>query len=308
MSQKYRHLSGLSEAGNDQPTYLAIGVFDGVHRGHQQLLDRMISAARRAGARSAVLSFFPHPSQVIAGRQGRLYLCTLEERISLLGEQGLDLVITHPFNEEVRQTRAADFIDNLDRSLNLQGLWGAVFGLGYNREGDLPFLRRLGRSRGFEVFPLQAIVEWDGAPVSSSRVRRALQAGNIAEATGCLGRRYRITGQVIQGDGRGKKLGTPTANMAVWDELVLPANGVYAAYAWLGDERYLAATNIGYRPTFDGHLLNVEAHLLDFDGDLYGQTLSLDLVERVRDEQKFTSLEALVAQVSQDIAHVRRLL
>ena len=149
------------------------------------------------------------------------------------------------------------------------------------------------------------MVEWEGQRVSSSRVRQALTAGKINEVNGCLGHRYKLTGTVIHGDGRGGPLGIPTANLLVWEELLLPANGVYAAYALLNDQKYRAATNIGIRPTVDGHSLNVEAHLLDFAGDIYGQDLTLEFVSRVRDEKKFSGLEALVSQIHVDIATVR---
>jgi riboflavin kinase/FMN adenylyltransferase len=288
-----------------KPTFLAIGVFDGVHRGHQKLLQNMVVAAQKAGAQAAVLTFFPHPAAVIHHRQGRLYLNTLEERISLLADQGLDMVIAQSFDDGLRQTPAADFVSQLCRHLSLSQLWGGAFGLGFNREGDLPFLQKMGEERGFTVHHIESMVQWNGQPVSSSRVRQALTGGKITEVIGYLGHSYNVTGTVIHGDGRGGPLGIPTANLMVWEELLLPANGVYAAYAWLGGQKYRAATNIGYRPTVNGHSLNVEAHLLDFHGDIYGQELTLEFVSRVRDEQKFSGLEALVAQIRIDIALVR---
>ncbi len=302
------HVSHLTEVIEKRPTFLAIGVFDGVHRGHQQLLQQMAAAARAENARPAVLTFFPHPMTVIHGRAGRLYLCTLEERVALLAQQGVELVITHPFNEEVRQTRAIDFVHQLCHQLALRQLWGSSFGLGYNREGDLEFLRRVGPEKGFTVHHFNEIVTWEGEPVSSSRVRQALERGALAETTGCLGRPYRLTGTVVKGDGRGRTIGVPTANLSVWEEQILPANGVYAAYAWVGGERYAAATNVGVRPTVDGHQLVVEAHLLAFDRDIYGEPVSLDFVARIRDEQKFPGLEALIAQIRADIGRVNELL
>ncbi len=307
MNRKSYQVRELGQLHGETPTFLAIGVFDGVHLGHQQLIESMIAAADRSGARPAVLTFHPHPGKVISGRTGRLYLSTLADRINSLAELGLSLVITKKFDDEFRQTRAADFIDLLIQTVKLDQLWGGNFGLGYEREGDSNFLKKLGKDRGFTVNEFQAMVEWGGSSVSSSRIRRALIQGNIEEANGCLGRSYRLAGKVITGDGRGKQLGIPTANLEVWDELVLPANGVYAATASLEGEIYPAAVNIGFRPTVNGHSLNVEAHILDFDADIYGEDLTLEFAARIRDEQKFPNLESLVAQIKSDIIKVRML-
>ncbi|HSG15755.1 MAG TPA: riboflavin biosynthesis protein RibF [Anaerolineae bacterium] len=308
MNQSLKHVSDLAAVKERKPTYLAIGVFDGVHRGHKQLLRKMVAEAQANGVRPAALTFYPHPGEVIRGRQGPFYLCTLDERVNLLSELGLELVVTLPFDEEVRRTSAADFVESLCRHLSLSQLWGGHFSLGYNREGDLPYLRKMGERKGFSVRPFEGMVQWDGENVSSSRVRRALAGGDMIQVSGCLGRDYKVAGVVVPGDGRGRQLGVPTANLEVWEKLLLPVNGVYAAYAWLDDGRYKAATNIGYRPTVNGHTLNVEAHLLDFEGDLYGRELELEIVARIRDERKFPDLQALVAQIKADIIQVSTLL
>ena len=305
MTKSFELASDISEVGGKKPTFLAIGIFDGVHLGHQILLRSMASAAHASGARAAALTFYPHPSAVIQGRRDRLYLCTLTERVKMLAEQGLDLVITQTFNESLRGTSATDFIDNLCQHLDLNQLWGGSFGLGYNREGDLPFLRHLGQEKGFTVHKFEGMVEWDGRQVSSSRVRQSLRNGEVDQVSGLLGRPYRLTGTIIPGDGRGRQFGVPTANLRIWEEQLLPATGVYAAYAWLGENRIAAASNIGYRPTVNGHSLNVEAHLLDFDDDIYGRELTLEFVNRIRDEKKFADLEALATQIKADIMMVR---
>lgn len=305
MSESFVHLDDLAKVVERGPTFLTVGVFDGVHLGHQELLKSMVSAARVSGARPAVLTFHPHPSKIIRGREGRLYLSTLEERAALLAEQGVTLIVSQRFDEEVRQTRAADFIDGLCHYLNLKELWGGSFSLGYNREGDLSLLRQLGLEKGFDVHQFEAMVTWNGELVSSSRIRAALSEGSAEEVAGCLGRPYSLSGTIIRGDGRGRQIGIPTANIRVWDELLLPARGVYATYARLHDREYLAATNVGYRPTVNGRDLTVEAHLLDFDADIYGKELRLDFVARIRDEQKFSGLDALLAQIHDDIDQVR---
>lgn len=306
MKQVSISITTLDSLKETRPTFLAIGVFDGVHLGHQQMLQNMVAAARQAGASSAVLTFFPHPGAVINQKQGRIYICTLQERLLLLTELGLDLVITHSFDDQVRQTPAGEFVNQLSRNLSLRQLWGGAFSLGFNREGDLPFLKNMGKHNNFSVHQVETMVQWEGKPVSSSRVRQALRSGEIDEINGCLGRTYRLVGTVIHGDGRGGPMGIPTANLKIWEELILPANGVYAAYAWLDDQKYRAAINVGYRPTVNGHTLNVEAHLLDFEGDIYGQELSLEFVRRIRDEHKFSNLDALVNQIKADIETVRR--
>lgn len=306
MSHTVERVTSLNQVQEQRPTFLAIGSFDGVHRGHQQLLQEMVAAARRAGARTAALTFFPHPRRVIRGEDGRFYLTTLAQREALLVEQGLDLLITHPFNEEVRHTRAADFVDSLCQYLDMRQLWGGNFALGYKREGDVPFLRNLGRKRGFTVNVVETMARWNNELVSSSRIRQSVSQGNVEDAAGCLGRPYRLPGRVIKGQQRGQSIGFPTANLAVWKEQLLPGNGVYAGYAWVDGRRYSAATNVGTRPTVDGQSLSVEAHLLDYEGDLYGREIALDFISRLRPEQKFNGLEALVAQITADVAEVRQ--
>lgn len=305
MARRFKHVDDLAEIDERRPTFLAIGVFDGVHRGHQQLLQTMAAEAEAAGAQPAVLTFFPHPKEVIQDLKGRLYLTTLEQRIELLGKQGIALAVVHPFNEEVRTTRAADFVDDLCRHMALRQLWGGSFSLGYRREGTADYLRELGKEKGFTVRHIENLVTWQGEAVSSSRIRKALAEGEMEEVNGCLGRPFRVEGRVIKGDRRGHTIGFPTANLDVWEQQLLPARGVYATYAYLGEQRYVAATNVGVRPTFGEPGLLVEAHLLDFDDDdIYGEELSLEFIDRIRDERKFSSLDALKAQIEADVAQV----
>lgn len=308
MTQTFIHVEHLTEVELSTPTYLAIGSFDGVHVGHQAVLQEMVAAARADGRRSAVLTFFPHPTRVLRGQEGPYYITTLADRVRLLAEQGIDLIITHPFNEEVRQTRAADFVDQLIRYLDMRQIWGGNFAFGYKREGDVPFLRRLGAERGFSVELVRSMVEVQGDWVSSSRIRRCLAEGNVATVRECLGRPFHVTGDVAQGDQRGRTIGFPTANLAAWDELLLPANGVYATYAWLGDQRYVAATNVGVRPTVNGRGVTVEAHLLDYSGDLYGQELRVEFIQHIRPEKKFSGLPELTAQIQADVSAIRAML
>lgn len=306
MTQSFVHVHHLAEVGERRPTFVTIGSFDGVHRGHQAVIRSLVETARTQGVRSAVLTFFPHPKRVVLGLEGRYYITTLEDRVALLGELGVDLVITHPFNEQVRHTRAADFVEQLCQSLDMRQLWGGDFALGYQREGDVPFLRRLGEEKGYTVELVQAMVTWNDTLVSSSRIRHSLNEGDVVDANGCLGRPFHVRGRVIMGAQRGRTIGFPTANLHVWDEQLLPANGVYATYAWVGGQRYVAATNVGIRPTVDGHSFVVEPHLLDFSGDLYGQEIRLEFISRIRPEMKFAGLDALKVQIQADVEAVRR--
>ncbi len=308
MKRTYEWVNDIADVRERRPTLLAVGVFDGVHAGHQELLKLMQARAGESGARTAVLTFFPHPREVIQGNHSRMYLTTLERRVQLLGELGIDLIIVHPFNEEVRYTRAADFVDRLCRYLDLKELWGGSFSLGYQREGDAAFLRALGQERGFTVREIQDLAALNGEAVSSSRIRQALAEGDIVTVNGCLQRRFVLSGKVIRGDQRGRTIGFPTANLEVWERQILPAHGVYAAYALLEGARMMAATNIGVRPTVADPKLTVEAHLLDLDDDIYGRELALEFVARVRDERKFSGLDALKAQIAADVERVRRLL
>ena len=305
MTQSCVRVAHLSEVDHKQPTCVAIGSFDGVHRGHQALLRRMVSRAHEEGMRAAALTFFPHPRRVLHTLPPRFYLTTLDDRVRLLAEQGVDLIITHPFDDEVRHIRAADFVDQLLSTLDMKELWGGNFALGYQREGDVPFLRHQGELKGFTVETLVEPVLYDGEIVSSRRVRAALEAGEMGEVTACLGRYFCVRGPVVKGDQRGRIIGFPTANIAVWDELLLPANGVYATYIWIGEARHLAATNVGVRPTVNGMKLTVEAHILDFDADIYGEDVRLEFVRRVRPEMKFAGLDALKAQIAADVERVK---
>jgi riboflavin kinase/FMN adenylyltransferase len=243
---------------------------------------------------------------VLRGITGPYYLTSPGERARLLAELGVDVLVVHPFNEDVRQVRAADFVERLRSHLKMAALWAtADFAMGYNREGNVDFLR----GQGVDVHTIEMVAsDGNGDRISSSGIRAALEAGDVAKVADWLGRPYRAAGEVMDGNKRGRTIGFPTANVAVWDEQVIPANGVYACRVHLGDETFNAVTNVGVRPTFDGENVTVEAHIFDFDRDIYGQTLAVDFVERLRGEQKFDGIEALVAQIKQDAEQARVLL
>ncbi|MGB9776286.1 MAG: bifunctional riboflavin kinase/FAD synthetase [Anaerolineae bacterium] len=287
------------------PSHITIGAFDGVHRGHQHLIGAMARAAHETGRAAVALTFDPHPGALL-GRSPVAALTTLEERAALIAALDVDVLVILRFTPAMAGTPATRFVHLLRRHLHMVELWvGPDFALGHRREGTVPFLRQLGGEEGFVVQVVEPL-QWRGAVVSSTRIRAALTAGDIEEANGCLGRPYRLTGRVVHGRGLGRRLGIPTANLAPPPERLIPANGVYAGYAHTQHAgSWPAVVNIGVRPTIAPDHLTVEAHLLDFDGDLYDQTLALDFIARLRDEQTFPSLNALVEQIQRDIARAR---
>jgi riboflavin kinase/FMN adenylyltransferase len=288
---------------------LTIGSFDGVHRGHQALIEAMREA--QPGLPLVVLTFFPHPSVVLRERRPAFYITSPEEKAALLDELGVDLVVTQPFDRNLSRVEAEDFLDLLDRHLGFRSLWaGEDFALGYQRRGNRHFLAQAGRERGFE-FHLVPPFKLEGEVVSSTRVREALRSGDVARAADYLGRRFRLPGTVQRGAGRGKGLGIPTANLRIWEERAHPGNGVYACRAQVGSDVWPAVVNIGTRPTFEGSetATVVEAHLLDYaGGDLYDQELALAFFERLRGERRFPGPEALLEQIQRDIARARGIL
>jgi riboflavin kinase/FMN adenylyltransferase len=298
------------ESVYQRDAWLTIGSFDGVHRGHQEIIKHMAAGAHQVNAPAVVLTFYPHPSAVLRKRSDSFYLTSPEERAELLGSLGIDLVITHPFNLEVAALSARDFMARLTEHLNIRHLFvGYDFALGRGREGDVPRLKEVGEELGYSVTVVPPYRNGD-AVISSSQVRSALTEGDVARAARLLGRPYRVSGEVVRGDGRGRTIGIPTANLNVWAQRVIPGAGVYVCQAKLNGRSWGAVTNIGVRPTFNEQPVSprVEAHLLDYDHDLYGQTIQLDFLSRIRDEQRFPSVQALVEQIRQDIQKAREYL
>ncbi|MEJ5311305.1 MAG: bifunctional riboflavin kinase/FAD synthetase [Anaerolineae bacterium] len=292
-----RDVESLALAG---PTGLTIGAFDGVHIGHQALIRRMVTESHNLGLQAVVLTFDPLPRQVLGHNQHGV-LSTLEERLEFVEALGPDGIIVQPFDRTVALISATDFVTWLVEKLGLTALWvGPDFALGHNHEGNIPFLQDMGARRGFAVHIFEENVHWGGQPVRSSRIRHALKSGDLVQANGCLGRPYRLSGIVEHGDQRGRLLGFPTANLRINDDQLLPANGVYICAAYLSGERFAAMVNVGTRPTFDLALRTVEAYLLDFSRDIYGERMQLDFLHRLRDELRFASVAALIEQMRAD--------
>ena len=286
---------------------LTIGVFDGVHLGHQYLLSRLTEQARAQKLLSGVVTFRPHPQEVVAGTKLPL-LTDLEERSRLLQGQGVDAVITLSFTAELAQLSARHFVSLLLRHLRMRGLViGPDFALGRGREGNIDTLRQLGREMNFSVTVVSPFTI-NGDVVSSTAIRQALAGGDIATVVRLTGRPYRLQGRVVAGAGRGIGLGFPTANLDLDQGRALPVDGVYASWAYVQGNAHPSLTNIGSCPTFGGGKRAIEVYLLDYRGDLYGGDLAIEIVERLRDEVKFSSAEELKRQIAEDVERGRVIL
>jgi riboflavin kinase/FMN adenylyltransferase len=303
--QHYRSLEEVTLPNS----WVTVGVFDGVHRGHQRIIERLTAGAHANGVPAVVLTFDPHPARVLG--RGTIKLLTLPgERAKLLGDMGVDVVITHPFDTDVANTTAPDFMKRLKTRLGLTHLvLGYDAALGKNREGTTARLAEIGSQLGYSVETISALSDESGV-ISSTEIRKLISVGNVSEAARLLGHTYRLQGLVAHGDQRGRTLGFPTANLSYAREKVIPAGGIYACWAQVRGTRHKAAVNIGTNPTFtpDNETLQVEAYLLDFDHEIYDEMVTLDFVKRLRDEQKYGSVAALVEQIQKDVAQTREFL
>ena len=303
-----QHYRSLEEV-NLQNSWLTVGVFDGVHRGHQQIIKKLTAGAHANDAPAVVFTFDPHPASVLSGHEIKC-LTLPDERADLLGQLGVDVVITERFTRELSTVTAYDFMSRLTSQLGLQHLLiGYDFALGKGREGNATRLTEIGSELGYTVEVVSALSDESGV-ISSTEIRKLIEVGNVAEAARLLGHPHSLHGPVIHGDGRGRTINVPTANIAYSNEKMIPAKGIYACWAYLADKKYRAAINIGTNPTFtpDKQIPNVEAHLLDFHRELYGEDLRLEFVARLRDELKFDSVDVLVEQIWKDVVVTREVL
>ena len=290
---------------------LAIGTFDGVHLGHRAVIEAAICSAESRDLRSAVVTFHPHPMAVIRPELAPPELATLARRIEFASEIQPDEVIVVPFTAELSQVSADSFArDVLDRRLGAEAVTvGENFRYGHRAAGTTDRLVASGGELGFDVtvMPLLAI---DGEPVSSSRIRRLVEAGDVHGAERLLGRPPWLDGEIVHGDRRGREIGFPTANVMSAPRSVIPGRGIYAGRAHLLDGSHVAAISVGYNPTFTDarDAIRVEAYLLDFDSEVYGSPINLEFVHRLRDEQRFEGVEALVEQLGRDVEQTRSLL
>jgi riboflavin kinase / FMN adenylyltransferase len=299
---------GEGAAATRRPVVLTIGNFDGVHRGHRVLLDALLASARDHDAEAVVLTFEPHPRCVLDPDNCPQQLTTLDEKRDLLAAAGVDRLVVLEFTRTLSRWSAEHFCERLLASLAVVRLVvGHDFALGHKRRGDIPFLRAFGEGHGFDVVTVDALRE-RGEVISSSLVRGALLSGELPRANGYLGHPYFIDAWVEHGDKIGRSIGYPTANLAITPGKCLPARGVYSCWVRVRDVWHMAATNVGYRPTFGGDRLTVEAFLLDFDDDIYRERVRMAFATRLREERLYPDAGALSAQIAIDVEQARRAL
>ena len=297
--QQFSSLNDIRLSG----AWLSIGTFDGVHRGHQQIINQLVNGAHQDNVLAVILTFFPHPAVALGKRDQGYYLTSPIDRAELISKLGVDILITEPFTIELSNSSAHEFISYLYSHINFQKLVvGYNFALGRNREGNVAYLMEIGGELGFSVITMPPY-KIDSKVVSSSEVRASLLAGNVNNVVKLLGRYYSIEGEVILGEGRGKLLKIPTANLSIWAQQILPKPGVYVCRVYHGKDCWGAVTNIGVRPTFELEPVpaRLETHLLDYKGDLYGEHLKLEFIDRLRDELRFSNKDDLIKQIQLDI-------
>ena len=296
----------IERARTTSGSVLTIGTFDGVHRGHRHIISRVAQEARDNGLQAGVLTFTTTPREVFQPDAPVFHLSSLDERITLLKEAGADYVVPVTFDRDLAGVGARDFAQKLVDDLSMRRLVvGPDFAMGRRREGTIPVLTEIGAELGFTVIPLDELQD-DGQRIGSSVIRRLLiEDGNVAVANDMLARPYTLSGTVQEGHKRGKDLGFPTANISVPARRAVPADGIYVTRAHLGDRVLESVTNIGDNPTFHDQERMIETFILDFDEDLYGQTISVEFLERLRGEVEFTTVEALVEQMHLDVQQTR---
>ena len=301
----------ISELANftlERGTLLTIGVFDGVHLGHQHLINRLIHQAADNNLISCVVTFNTHPDVVLSNKTRLPRLTTVEEKTDLMKRVGVDIVVPLTFSKELAALSAREFIELLREHLRMCGLViGPDFALGRGREGDKAYLTSLGEEMGFTVEAVEPLM-LENAPVSSTAIREALAKGDMKTTSKLLGHYFCLSGPVVGGSERGQVLGFPTANIGVDSDHALPADGVYATLGHIGDRVYKSVTNIGTRPTFGKGERTIEVFLFDFSGDIYGQKLSIKLVEKLRGEIKFSNKDELAVQIEKDVEQAKAVL
>jgi riboflavin kinase/FMN adenylyltransferase len=301
-------IQGTSSLPLDGDSAITIGFFDGVHRGHQAVIRRVVEVAERQGLRSVVVTFDRHPLQTLSPGKVPPLLTTLKRKASHIEEIGADALFVLEFTEDISRWSPEEFVNRIlvDGLKTRHVSIGTNFTFGHKAAGNFQVLADLGTARDFTVEPV-GIFKVDGRPVSSTSIREALAEGDLEWPERALGRRYVVEGHVVTGAGRGRGLGWPTANLRTPDGILLPGRGVYACRAIVDGASTAAAINIGINPTFGGEPLHLEAHLLDFDRDILGSVLTIEFWKRLRDEQRFDSAEALTNQIEQDVDQTREL-
>ncbi|MQG55913.1 MAG: bifunctional riboflavin kinase/FAD synthetase [SAR202 cluster bacterium] len=297
----------LANVAPNKEAVVTIGVFDGVHHGHRHLLRQVVKLAGDQYL-PTVVTFSNRPITVLKPGTEPSYLTTLDQRVDLIKQHGIELVVCLEFTLELAEVPADEFAKLLSESLKMKGLvLGPDSALGKDRQGDLAFMQKQGEELGFWVRSVEPL-DIEGQPVKSRRIRDAVANGNLVVCPELLGRNHLLSGTVVVGDQRGRTLGFPTANLDVDPQLLLPGDGIYATWAIIDGKRHQAATSIGVRPTFDLTQRLVEVFVLDFSEDLYGKTVGVEFITKVRDQEKFDGLDALIKQINQDVDDCRQVL
>jgi riboflavin kinase/FMN adenylyltransferase len=298
----------LARLSPNKDTLLTIGVFDGVHLGHKYLISQLKEHARQQNLLAGVVTFSQHPQEVLSPQTKLPFLTDLAERTKLLKNEGVDTIITLPFTPELAQLSAQEFVSLLKKHLRMRGIViGPDFALGRNREGNANTLRTLGQDMNFSVTIVPPIVINDEV-ASSTAIRKALTDGDMKKVHQLIGRPFSLHGRVTTGAGRGVELGFRTTNLDIDPEQALPADGVYATWAYVNDKAYQSVTNIGKCPTFGYNERTVEVYILNYDSDLYEHELKIDIIERLRDEKRFDTAEELRKQIIEDVNQGRAIL
>jgi len=298
----------LAKLSPKKDMLLTIGVFDGVHLGHKHLISQLMANAKRQNLLSGVITFRQHPEEILSPQTKLPFLTDLTTRTSLIQNEGVDAIIPLSFTSELAQLSARQFLSLLKKYLRMRGLViGPDFALGQNREGNIDTLRSLGQAMNFNVTVIPPVII-DDEVVSSTAIRNALADGNMERVLKLTGRPFSLKWRVISGVGRGTKLGFPTANLDIDRQQALPAEGVYATWAYIDDHAYQSMTNIGRRPTFPGSERTIEVLVLDYHGKLYGRELKIDVIKRLRGEKQFGTAEELKKQIAKDIKQGKAIL
>ncbi|MFP4197971.1 MAG: bifunctional riboflavin kinase/FAD synthetase [Halanaerobium sp.] len=293
----------------DNNICLAIGAFDGLHKGHQLIINQAIKEARKNDYPAGVLSFYPHPLEVISGKTPPPAIVSREQKISVLEKMGVDYYFEQEFNQQFAQLRAEEFVNKilLEKLRINTVVVGSDFRFAYKNEGNVEILKEMGELHDYQAKIISQLHASDDR-ISSTRIRNLLKKGKLKKAKKLLGRTYQICGKVVHGKKRGRKLGFPTTNLDLETNYALPPEGVYAVRVHHKNKTYKGAANLGFNPTFNNQNISFEIYILDFKGDLYGERLCVDIIEFIRREKNFSNTKELIAQMEQDILYTRELL
>ena len=303
-----REITDITTFTTQQPTVLTIGTFDGVHLGHQKIIERVVTTARQEGLLATIFTFFPHPRMVVQHDKSLKLIHTLEEKKQLLQQLGVDLLVVQPFNEAFAQLTAEEFVSTiLVQHLNVKKvIIGYDHRFGRNRTANINDMRLFGEKYGFAVEEI-SVQEVDEVSVSSTKIREALNKGDVTTAEHYLGTPYSLTGTVVHGLKLGRTLGYPTANIQVTEDYkLIPKDGVYAVYSYIGERKMYGMMSIGKNPTIEGKGASIEVYFFDFNGDLYDRELTIYFVKYLREERKFSSVALLKKQLQDDETTARK--